>query len=81
MGKTSASGPELYGLSDIGIMQCIQELPRARECTKYHFQQWVETPEEIQEMIEKAKKKPEGMETMEALVKQEGGPVEVSNFQ
>ncbi|CAG8744232.1 11387_t:CDS:2, partial [Dentiscutata heterogama] len=33
--KTHASGPEMLGLSHLGITKYIQELPGAEKCTKY----------------------------------------------
>ncbi|CAG8749801.1 32765_t:CDS:10 [Gigaspora margarita] len=37
--KTHASGPEMLGLSHLGITKYIQELPGAEKCTKYVMQQ------------------------------------------
>ncbi|KAJ1674799.1 hypothetical protein EV182_002537 [Spiromyces aspiralis] len=40
--KTHASGPQMYGLSNLGITKAIQELPGAEKCTKYVMQQWIQ---------------------------------------
>nr|CAG8505184.1 605_t:CDS:10 [Entrophospora candida]CAG8540454.1 11949_t:CDS:10 [Entrophospora candida] len=40
--KTHASGPEMLGLSHLGITKYIQELPGAEKCTKYVMQRWVD---------------------------------------
>ncbi|CAG8577846.1 2237_t:CDS:2, partial [Paraglomus occultum] len=40
--KTHASGPEMLGLSHLGITKYIQELPGAEKCTKYVMQRWLD---------------------------------------
>ncbi|CAG8643163.1 6883_t:CDS:10, partial [Acaulospora morrowiae] len=40
--KTHASGPEMLGLSHLGITKYIQELPGAEKCTKYVMQRWID---------------------------------------
>ncbi|KAJ2452454.1 hypothetical protein GGF42_004025 [Coemansia sp. RSA 2424] len=38
--KTHASGPQMYGLSHLGVTKAIQELDGADKCQKYIRQQW-----------------------------------------
>ncbi|KAJ2895038.1 hypothetical protein GGI21_000888 [Coemansia aciculifera] len=38
--KTHASGPQMYGLSHLGVTKAIQELENADKCQKYIRQQW-----------------------------------------
>lgn len=40
--KTHASGPEMLGLSHLGITKYIQELSGAEKCTKYVMQRWID---------------------------------------
>ncbi|KAJ1941956.1 hypothetical protein FBU59_003351 [Linderina macrospora] len=40
--KTHASGPQMYGLSNLGVTKAIQELDNAGRCAKYTMQRWVE---------------------------------------
>ncbi|KAJ2767872.1 hypothetical protein IWQ56_003159 [Coemansia nantahalensis] len=40
--KTHASGPQMYGLSNLGVTKAIQELANAEKCQKYIRQRWVE---------------------------------------
>ncbi|CAG8438998.1 8343_t:CDS:10 [Ambispora gerdemannii] len=40
--KTHASGPEMLGLSHLGITKYIQELLGAEKCTKYVMQRWLD---------------------------------------
>ncbi|KAJ1735426.1 hypothetical protein LPJ61_000549 [Coemansia biformis] len=40
--KTHVSGPQMYGLSNLGVTKAIQELDNAEKCTKYIQQRWVE---------------------------------------
>lgn len=40
--KTHASGPDFFGLSDLGITKVIQELPNAERCIRYVRQRWIE---------------------------------------
>ncbi|KAJ2782915.1 hypothetical protein H4R18_001994 [Coemansia javaensis] len=42
--KTHASGPQMYGLSHLGVTKAIQELENAEKCNKYIRQQWIEAP-------------------------------------
>ncbi|KAJ1920411.1 hypothetical protein H4219_001387 [Mycoemilia scoparia] len=39
--KTHASGPQMYGLSNLAVTKAIQELPDAEKCSKYVMQQWI----------------------------------------
>ncbi|RHZ67830.1 hypothetical protein Glove_299g45 [Diversispora epigaea] len=45
--KTHASGPEMLGLSHLGITKYIQELPGAEKCTKYVMQRWLDEDQSI----------------------------------
>ncbi|KAJ1845094.1 hypothetical protein LPJ70_002656 [Coemansia sp. RSA 2708] len=38
--KTHASGPQMYGLSHLGVTKAIQELDNAENCAKYIRQKW-----------------------------------------
>ncbi|CAI2191277.1 4417_t:CDS:2, partial [Funneliformis geosporum] len=51
--KTHASGPEMLGLSHLGITKYIQELSGAEKCTKYVMQRWIDDdqPMQIQPLI------------------------------
>lgn len=40
--KTHQSGPDLFGLSDLAVVKCIQELEGANKCSKYVFQKFKE---------------------------------------
>ncbi|KAJ1961235.1 hypothetical protein GGI12_003360 [Dipsacomyces acuminosporus] len=40
--KTHASGPQMYGLSHLGVTKVIQELENASRCSKYIMQKWIE---------------------------------------
>ncbi|KAJ2156753.1 hypothetical protein GGF46_004978 [Coemansia sp. RSA 552] len=40
--KTHASGPQMYGLSHLGITKAIQELENADKCAKYIMQKWAD---------------------------------------
>ncbi|KAJ2482041.1 hypothetical protein IWW56_001315 [Coemansia sp. RSA 2131] len=40
--KTHASGPQMYGLSHLGVTKAIQELDNANKCSKYIMQRWAE---------------------------------------
>ncbi|KAJ2849550.1 hypothetical protein IWW36_002556 [Coemansia brasiliensis] len=40
--KTHASGPQMYGLSHLGVTKAIQELENADKCSKYIMQKWAE---------------------------------------
>ncbi|KAJ2842547.1 hypothetical protein GGI22_007517, partial [Coemansia erecta] len=40
--KTHASGPQMYGLSHLGITKVIQELDGAAKCSRYIMQKWIE---------------------------------------
>ncbi|KAJ2508454.1 hypothetical protein H4217_008554 [Coemansia sp. RSA 1939] len=40
--KTHASGPQMYGMSNLGITKLIQELDNAGKCSRYIMQKWVE---------------------------------------
>ncbi|KAJ2030921.1 hypothetical protein IWW57_000949 [Coemansia sp. S610] len=40
--KTHASGPQMYGLSHLGVTKAIQELEGADKCQKYIRQAWVD---------------------------------------
>ncbi|KAJ2448772.1 hypothetical protein EV183_005262 [Coemansia sp. RSA 2336] len=40
--KTHASGPQMYGLSHLGVTKAIQELENANKCSKYIMQKWAE---------------------------------------
>src|SRR5262249_45135455 len=40
--KTHASGPEMLGLTNLGVTKYIQELPGADRCSKYVMQRWIE---------------------------------------
>ncbi|KAJ1748940.1 hypothetical protein LPJ78_004249 [Coemansia sp. RSA 989] len=40
--KTHASGPQMYGLSNLGVTKAIQELENADKCSKYIMQKWAE---------------------------------------
>ncbi|KAJ1771462.1 hypothetical protein EV179_000390 [Coemansia sp. RSA 487] len=44
--KTHASGPQMYGLSYLGITKVIQELDGATECSRYIMQKWIESGDE-----------------------------------
>ncbi|CAG8725342.1 16070_t:CDS:10, partial [Funneliformis caledonium] len=46
--KTHASGPEMLGLSHLGITKYIQELPGAEKCTKYVMQRWIDDDQPMQ---------------------------------
>jgi hypothetical protein len=39
--RTHASGPHLFGLSNLGVTKVIQELPGADRCAKYVKQRWI----------------------------------------
>ncbi|ORX52972.1 hypothetical protein BCR36DRAFT_582374 [Piromyces finnis] len=39
--KTHASGPDFFGLSDLGVTKVIQELPNAERCIRYVKQRWI----------------------------------------
>jgi len=39
--KTHASGPDFFGLSDLGVTKVIQELPNADKCKRYYQQKWI----------------------------------------
>jgi len=39
--KTHASGPDFFGLSDLGVTKVIQELPNAEKCMRYVKQRWI----------------------------------------
>ncbi|KAI8324543.1 hypothetical protein GQ54DRAFT_296056 [Martensiomyces pterosporus] len=40
--KTHASGPQMYGLSHLGVTKAIQELENADRCSKYIMQKWID---------------------------------------
>jgi len=40
--KTHASGPDFFGLSDLGVTKVIQELPNAERCIRYVKQRWIQ---------------------------------------
>ncbi|ORX90517.1 hypothetical protein K493DRAFT_339943 [Basidiobolus meristosporus CBS 931.73] len=44
--KTHASGPQLYGINNLGITKHIQELPGAEKCSKYVMQRWIDSGNE-----------------------------------
>ncbi|KAI9503232.1 hypothetical protein GGI25_004278 [Coemansia spiralis] len=44
--KTHASGPQMYGLSHLGITKAIQELDNAGRCSRYIMQKWIEAGED-----------------------------------
>lgn len=44
--KTHASGPDFFGLSDLGVTKVIQELIGADKCRRYVMQKWEEEKEE-----------------------------------
>ncbi|KAJ1722694.1 hypothetical protein LPJ53_002907 [Coemansia erecta] len=39
--KTHASGPQMYGLSNLAVTKAIQELEGADKCSKYIMQKWL----------------------------------------
>ncbi|KAJ2611778.1 hypothetical protein H4S08_003000 [Coemansia sp. RSA 1365] len=41
--KTHASGPQMYGLGNLGVTKLIQELEGAEKCSKYIKQKWIES--------------------------------------
>ncbi|KAK9728387.1 hypothetical protein K7432_001101 [Basidiobolus ranarum] len=44
--KTHASGPQLYGINNLGITKHIQELAGAEKCSKYVMQRWIDSDKE-----------------------------------
>jgi len=52
--KTHASGPDFFGLSDLGVTKVIQELPNAERCIRYVKQRWIEDIENENKSSEKA---------------------------
>jgi len=45
--KTHASGPDFFGLSDLGVTKVIQELPNADKCSRYTKQKWIDEEDDI----------------------------------
>jgi len=45
--KTHASGPDFFGLSDLGVTKVIQELPNADKCNRYTKQKWINEEDDI----------------------------------
>ncbi|ORX75964.1 hypothetical protein BCR32DRAFT_284679 [Anaeromyces robustus] len=43
--KTHASGPDFFGISDLGVTKVIQELPNADKCSRYVKQRWIKDEE------------------------------------
>ncbi|KAJ3385362.1 transforming growth factor beta regulator 1 [Lobulomyces angularis] len=44
--KTTVSGPDFFGISDLGVINYIQELPDAKRLKKYIRQKWITENEE-----------------------------------
>jgi hypothetical protein len=39
--KTHASGPDMYGLTNLGVIKYIQEMPNAHRCRRYMPLKWI----------------------------------------
>jgi len=39
--KTHASGPDMYGLTNLGVIKYIQEMPNANRCRRYMPLKWI----------------------------------------
>lgn len=48
--KTHASGPDMYGLTNLGVIKYIQEMPNANRCRRYMPLKWIiqEDPNSLQ---------------------------------
>jgi len=56
--KTHASGPDFFGISDLGITKVIQELPNADKCNGYIKQKWLENDESDMKVVDEPEELP-----------------------
>ncbi|KAF9360524.1 transforming growth factor beta regulator 1 [Mortierella sp. AD094] len=45
--KTHASGPDMYGLTNLGVIKYIQEMPNAHRCRRYMPLKWIIEDEDM----------------------------------
>ncbi|KAF9414157.1 choline dehydrogenase 7, partial [Entomortierella beljakovae] len=45
--KTHASGPDMYGLTNLGVIKYIQEMPNAQRCRRYMPLKWIIEEEDV----------------------------------
>ncbi|KAF9380391.1 transforming growth factor beta regulator 1, partial [Podila verticillata] len=45
--KTHASGPDMYGLTNLGVIKYIQEMPNAHRCRRYMPLKWIIDEEHV----------------------------------
>ncbi|KAF9112202.1 transforming growth factor beta regulator 1 [Mortierella sp. AM989] len=45
--KTHASGPDMYGLTNLGVIKYIQEMPNAHRCRRYMPLKWIIEDDDI----------------------------------
>ncbi|KAG0330175.1 transforming growth factor beta regulator 1, partial [Podila humilis] len=45
--KTHASGPDMYGLTNLGVIKYIQEMPNAHRCRRYMPLKWIIDDEHV----------------------------------
>lgn len=45
--KTHASGPDMYGLTNLGVIKYIQEMPNAHRCRRYMPLKWIIDQEHV----------------------------------
>ncbi|KAF9331357.1 choline dehydrogenase 7 [Linnemannia elongata] len=46
--KTHASGPDMYGLTNLGVIKYIQEMPNAHRCRRYMPLKWIIDEENVE---------------------------------